>query len=133
MTDDNKEKIFDHEVASISDKIALIAELEHIRRHALRSAAVSTNGREITHYLITANQARDNRRALMKEFFPSIRDEDWCLCKSAACLRQLAYEIWDEDAEELRELDNLVDNIWGKALNKDLSGCAACKEDKGVV
>lgn len=133
MTDVNKEKIFDHEVASISDKIALLAELEHIRRHALRSAATSTDEQEITHFLITATQARNSRRTLMKEFFPTISDENWCLCKSAACLRQLAYEIWDQDADLLKEIDNLVDNIWGKALSKDLSGCTACKEDKTAV
>ena len=55
------------------------------------------------------------------------------MCKSAACLRQVAYEIWGEKAEFLKQIDTLVDDIWGKATGEDLSDCEACKDDKGEI
>lgn len=123
--------MFDHETAGISDQIRLVGELEHIRSHALRSAVVG-EGDEL-HYLVLAKQARDLRREFMKKHFPEMDSKDWCLCKSAATLRQIAYEIASEDVDFLRELDQLTDNIWGKALGKDLSGCESCKADYGIM
>lgn len=65
----------------------------------------------------------------MKKYFSSISSRDWCLCKSAACLRQLTYEVAEMDYEELRDIDNLVDDIWGNALGEDLSDCESCLSD----
>lgn len=131
MKDDKN--IFDHETAGVSDKIAIIAELEHIRRHALRSAVVAEGTDKEMFYLVLAQQAKEARREYMQEHFPDIDSKLWCLCKSAACLRQIAYETWGEKAGGLKIIDNIVDGIWGEALNKDLSGCEVCKEDKGDV
>lgn len=125
--------IFNHDTAAVSDKIALIAELEHIRRHALRSATVAEGTEDEMFYLILAQQAKDIRRNFMQEHFPDIDSKLWCLCKSAACLRQIAYEVWGEKAENLKIIDSLVDDIWGKATGKDLSDCEACKNDKDDV
>ncbi len=86
---------------------------------------------EILFYLITAQRAKELRRSYMQEHFPDIDSKLWCLCKSAACLRQVAYEVWGEKADTLKDIDALVDDIWGKAVGKDLSDCEACKEDKG--
>lgn len=129
---EDESKVFNHKKASVSDKIAIISELEHIRRHALRSATVADKEEEMF-YLVTAQQAKDIRRKFMNDNFSEIDSKLWCLCKSAACLRQLAYEVWDTKAEQLKEIDDLVDNIWSKAVNQDLSDCVACKEDKGEV
>lgn len=123
--------MFDHETAGISDQIRLVGELEHIRSHALRAAVVSVE--DELHYLVIAKQARDLRRDFMRKHFPEMDSRDWCLCKSAATLRQIAYEIADEDVEFLSELDQLTDNIWGKALGKDISGCESCKADYGIM
>lgn len=131
MEDSTKPKTFDHARASVSDQFALVAELEHIRRHALRSAVVAQGTEQEMFYLITATQARDLRRAYMEKHFPNIDSKLWCLCKSAATLRQLAYEVWSEGAEQLKEIDNLVDSILGGATGKDLSECEACLADKG--
>lgn len=131
MEDSKKEKVFDHEVAGISDKIALISELEHIRRHALRSAVVAEGTEDEMFYLILAAQAKDLRREYMQKHFPNIDTKLWCLCKATATLRQIAYELWDEGAEQLKQIDQLVDDVWGKAIGQDLSGCEACKDDKG--
>ena len=126
---DNEKNIFDHETASVSDAIRLVGELEHIRAHALRSATVAEGTDDEMFYLILAQQAKELRRAYMQDHFPDIDSKLWCLCKSAATLRQIAYEIWGEKAGQLKEIDNIVDSIWGKALDKDLSGCESCAKD----
>lgn len=128
MKDDNT--TFDHQTAGISDAIRLVGELEHIRAHALRSAVVAEGTEDEMFYLVLAQQAKEMRREFMQDQFPKIDSKLWCLCKSAATLRQIAYEGWRVKAENLKRIDNMVDEIWGKALGKDLSGCEACKEDK---
>lgn len=120
---------FDHKKAAVSDDIRLIGELCHIRAHALRSAVVAEGTDEEMFYLLTAQRAKELRRQFMQEHYPNIDSKLWCLCKSAACLRQVAYEVWGEKAEFLKQLDELVDDIWGKATGEDLSGCEACKSD----
>lgn len=129
MKDDNT--TFDHQTAGISDAIRLVGELEHIRAHALRSAVVAEGTEDEMFYLVLAQQAKEMRREFMQDHFPKIDSKLWCLCKSAATLRQIAYETWGEKAEQLKRIDNMVDEIWGKATGEDLSDCAACKEDKG--
>lgn len=126
-------KEFDHTKAGVSDKIALVAELEHGMRHALRSAVVAQGTDDEMFYLVLARQMKQLRRDYMNKHFGEIDDKLWCLCKSTACLRQLAYETWAEDAEMLKQIDQLVDDVWGKALDKDLSDCSACKDDRAII
>lgn len=123
-------EIFNHKKASIADDIRLISELEHIRAHALRSAVVAEGTEDEMFYLLTAQRAKELRRQFMQDHYPNIDSKLWCLCKSAACLRQVAYEIWGEKAEGLKQIDALVDDIWSKATGEDLSDCEACREDK---
>lgn len=120
---------FNHARAGRSDQIAIVAELEHIRRHAIRSAVSSDDGG--FEFLVIAKSAQDMRRNYMKKYFGHIDTKYWCLCKSAACLRQLAYEAGGDDIEELKEIDGLVDLIWGSALDEDLSDCESCRSDRG--
>lgn len=130
---DNKEKTFNHDKASVSDKIRLISELEHIRAHALRAAASTwreEDDSDATLYLIKAKRAQTLRREYMRKHFGELKDTDWCLCKAAACLRQIAYEVCEGDAEELKEIDDFVDEIWSDALKRDLSDCVSCAEDR---
>lgn len=126
---------FNHSRAATSDKIALVSELEHIRRHALRAASsvVGEDRDRAIKYLITAKRAQSLRREYMRTHFGELEDSDWCLCKAAACLRQIVYEVCEGDPEELRELDDFVDEIWGTALGVDLSDCVVCKEDRSEV
>lgn len=128
-----KEEIFNHKKAAVSDDIRLVAELEHIRAHALRSAVVAEGTEDEMFYLVTAQRAKELRRQFMQDHYPNIDSKLWCMCKSAACLRQVAYEIWGEKAEFLKQIDALVDDIWGKATGEDLSDCEACKDDKGEI
>lgn len=135
MDDDKNQKTFDHSKASVGDKISLIGELCHIRRHALRSASASLqeeDDSESTKYLLIAKRAQSLRRDYMRKHFGELKDTDWCLCKAAACLRQIAYEVCEGDAIELREIDDFVDEIWGEALGMDLSDCVSCREDRAL-
>ena len=139
---DGDKKTFNHEKAGVADKIRMVGELEHARAHALRAAASALGEErddsefgereESTRYLIIAKQAQTLRREYMRKHFGNLKDTDWCLCKSAACLRQIAYEVCEGDVEELREIDDFVDQIWGEALGMDLSDCVACREDRDV-
>ena len=133
MSNKENEKVFDHDKASVSDVIRLIGELEHIRSHALRSAVVAQGTENEVFYLLLAQKAKELRRGYMQDHFPDIDSKLWCLCKSAATLRQIAYEVWEERAENLKELDELVDTIWGEATGKDLSECEACESDRDSV
>ena len=133
---EDQEKTFDHRKAGTADKILVLAELEHIRRHALRSALSLYNEDapddvEWLHYATITAQAPAVRSEYQQKHFGDLSEYDWCLCKSAACLRQLAYETQENDYRMLKMVDDLVDEIWGEALGEDLSDCAACREDRG--
>ena len=130
MEDDNGTETFDHNKAGVGDRIAVIGEMEHMRRHALRSALSSEDEEISFRFLVWAKQLQDLRRSYMNKHFGDIDIKFWCLCKSAACLRQLIYEVDGDDIDTLREVDNLVDDIWGTAIGKDLSDCESCKDDK---
>jgi len=134
MSNDNERENFDHAKAGVGDRIATVGEMEHLRRHALRSAISSEEDSELAfNCLVWAKQLQDMRREYMRKHFGEIDDKLWCMCKSAACLRQLAYEVDGDDANFLKEVDNLVDDIWGTAVNKDLSDCETCRSDREEV
>lgn len=122
---------FDSEKANISDQILAIGELEHIQRHALRSM-VSPNieDDERTWYAVIAKQAKDLRRDYMRKHLADCPDELWCLGKASASLRQLAYETFTGDIEELTEIEDIVDTIWTKITGQDMTGCKSCEDDK---
>lgn len=136
MENQEQPKTFDHKKGSTSDRISLISEMEHARRHAIRSAAVlytEEKPEDAFKFLVWAKQLMDMRRNYMGKHFANVDTKHWCLCKSAACLRQLAYEVEGDDSEFLVEVENLVDGIWGDALGEDLSDCEACATDRDAV
>lgn len=120
---------FDYDLANISDGIRLIGELEHIRAHALRSAQLSAGEDDEIFYQVTAKRAQNLRREYMAKHF-NAPEKLHCLGKATAALRQIAYETDTGDSEFLHEVDELVDSVWGKITDTDLSGCQACREDK---
>lgn len=134
MSNDIERENFDHAKAGVGDRIATVGEMEHLRRHALRSAISSEEGSELAfNCLVWAKQLQDMRREYMRKHFGEIDDKLWCMCKSSACLRQLAYEVDGDDINFLKEVDNLVDDIWGTAVSKDLSDCETCRSDREEV
>lgn len=133
MIDEQDKKTYDHNKGHVADQIALISELEHIRRHAIRAAAstwTEEDDSEAVRYLVIAKRAQTIRREYMRNHMSEIKEADWCLCKASASLRQLLYEVNEGWPEELKEIDDLIDDIWGPALDMDLSDCASCREDK---
>lgn len=136
MNNDETKKTFDHGKASIADKLLLVGELEHGRRHCVRSAASvwkEEDDSESTQYLLWAKRFQEIRRDYMKKHFGELKETDWCLIKVCAELRSLVYEVCEGDVEELKELEDLIDEITGDALGMDMSGCLACKDDAGVI
>lgn len=115
------------------DIIALIGELEHTRRHALRASVTASNEEDeekAFSYQMFANKAQRLRRELTEKNFPDLDEKDWCLVKCAACLRQISYETFTDDTKTLSEIDGLVDEILELATGEDLSGCATCRDDR---
>ena len=130
------EKTFNHNKASVADKIALIGELEHGRAHCVRAAASvwrEDDDSESIQYLLWAKRFQEIRREYMRKHFSDLEESDWCLVKVCASLRQLVYEVCEGDIDELKELEDLVDEITGKAFKRDMSSCVACKDDAGIV
>ena len=130
------EKTFDHNKASIADKLLLVGELCHGRNHCIRSAASvwrEEDDSDSVQYLLWAKRFQEIRREYMRKHFGELKESDWCLLKVCASLRQLTYEVCEGDAEELKEIDDLIDEITGKALGMDMSSCLACREDAGKL
>lgn len=133
METQTTEKTFDHAKASVGDKIALLGELEHGRAHCVRAAASvwrEDDDSDSVQYLLWAKRFQEIRREYMRKHFGELKESDWCLFKVSARLRQLAYEVCEGDVEELKEMEDLIDEITGKALDMDLSECVSCREDK---
>lgn len=126
-------KEFDYKAANVSDHIRAISEMEHIYSHSKRSQQVSAGTDDEVFYQVIANKAKALRRKYMRTYFPDCDDKLWCLGKATASLRQVGYEADEGHAELLKEMDDLVDSVWGYISGEDLSGCQACKEDKKGV
>ena len=114
---------------NVTDSLAVVAELEHLRRHLLRSAQFVPEEDKLF-YLVEASRCQKVRREYMKKYFP-VRQQDWCIVKSCATLRQLLYETTSSDLDTLKDLDALIDEVMGKVTGKDPSDCEACATDKG--
>lgn len=118
-----------YQTLNISDHIRAISELEHIYSHAMRSKQVALGTDDEVFYQVIANKAKALRRKYMRTYFPDCDDKLWCLGKASASLRQVVYESDEGHTELVKEADDLVDSIWEKISGRDLSDCAACKDD----
>ena len=133
METNGTKKTFNHDKASVADKIALIGELEHGRAHCVRAAASvwrEEDDSESIQYLLWAKRFQEIRREYMRKHFGGLKESDWCLFKVSARLRQLAYEVCEGDVVELKEMEDLIDEIAGKAVGMDMSDCISCAEDR---
>lgn len=119
-----------HETANISDKITVIGNLEHVLYHARKAASSKVESEEEALFFQSiAKMALDFRRKYMKKHFPDCPEELWCLGKAVETARQRVYEADEGDTEDLRDIDDLWNVVWGRICKRDLSGCHACKED----
>lgn len=121
-----------HEILSLADKITLLSELEHLRRHCIRSAHVTEEDDKKFYYQVKAKQLQDLRRKVQDKWLKT--DElDWCIVKSSATLKQLNNEILMEDLELFSDIERVADDLLGTALGEDLSGCKSCLEDSAPL
>ena len=120
-----------HNNKTLSDKITVIGNLEHIYYHAKKSAGVVEDEDKKTFYLTMAQMAKDFRRAYMKRHFPECPDELWCLVKATEAARQRVYEADEGDVEDIEGIDAIWANVMEELTGEDLSGCVSCKADKG--
>lgn len=121
-----------HSHLALEDALSLIGELEHQRRHNLRSYYSATEQEDKFFHLVSAAQAQRLRRRVQANV-GQIDTEDWCILKSAQAIRQLNYEIMEGDEELFNELESFVDSINSHALKQDMSGCKACSADATSV
>lgn len=127
--DNEDTKKFDFDNANLADQITVIGELEHLYMHALKTA--STLGEEEGFFYMTlAHMTKELRRRFMREHFPDVREEDWCILKAADTIRQRIYECANTSHKDLEEVNNLWALVMEHIFGVDLSACIACKEDK---
>lgn len=128
----DKQKDIDHKRLAVEDKLWILGELEHQRRHCLRSARVTTEKEVKLHYYVKAEQAQRLRRKVQATL-GDIDELDWCVVKSAMALKQLNYETFGGDMELFEELEEYCDSQTSHAFGLDLTGCSACVADQDSV
>lgn len=121
-----------HQKLNITDALALIGELEHLRRHILRSVQYMDDNDNKVFWLVEADKCQRIRREYMAKYFP-VGEKFWCMVKCCASIRQLNYETFSKDFGDLKELDLLVDEVMSEIMGEDLSGCEACRSDSAPV
>lgn len=83
-------------------------------------------------WIVEANRIQKLRREYMKKYFP-VDEKFWCIIKSCATLRQLAYETFAKDPDEIKEFDGIIDEVLTEILGEDVSGCVACRQDRQEI
>lgn len=118
-----------HDQLKLADKVTQVGELEHLRRHLARASITTTNETRAFFYLVKAHRAEALRRQLQHSL-PEVTEEDWCIVKSCAAIKQLNTETLDEDIDLFRQIEDLADDCLSNAYNMDFHSCKACKDDK---
>lgn len=127
--DTEKKNGFNFDVANLADQITVVGSLEHLYMHACKSASVSEREAAIFYQTI-ADMAKDFRRRFMKEHFPDVKDEDWCMLKAVEEIRQRVYESAHTSYEDLKDVNTLWSTVTEHIFGVDMSLCRACVEDK---
>lgn len=117
-----------HKTLALSDKIALLGELEHTRHHLARSAHVAEDEDQKFWYQVKADQAKNLRRKIQKKWL-NTSELDWCLIKTSSRIKWLNEELLGSDLDLFSEIESFADDILGHGLRQDLSGCQSCKEE----
>lgn len=125
----SEEKTFNFDHANLSDQITVIGACEHVYDHCCKSASVSSK-EDAVFYMTISSMIKDFRRRFMKDHFPDIKDEDWCLLKAIEQVRQRVYESTNTSYKDLKEINDIWSEITEHIFGVDMSGCSVCKEDK---
>lgn len=124
-----EDKKFDFDVANLADQVTLVGEIEHAYYHALKSAS-SVEERDAIFYLTIASMLKDFRRRFMRERFPNIKEEDWCLLKALETIRQRTYESANDSYKDIKEVNDVWALVMEHIFGIDMSGCSACRAEK---
>lgn len=124
----DKKGDFNFDTANLADQISVIGFCEHVYDHCCKSAAVSEE--DAVFYMTIASMIKDFRRRFMKDHFPDVKDEDWCLLKAIEQVRQRVYESAPTSKKDLKEVNDIWSEVTEHIFGVDMSGCTACKEDK---
>ena len=127
MFDDDTKKI-DFDTANLADQITVIGHAEHLYEHLLKTAS-TLEEEDAVFYLTVADMTKDFRRKFMREHFPEVKEQDWCILKAVDTIRQRVYESANTSYEDLRDVNNLWALVMEHIFGVDLSSCVACKED----
>lgn len=117
-----------HNILSLADKISLLGELEHGRHHCIRSMHSIEDPDEKFYYKVKAKQLQNARRKA-EEKWANTDEYNWCLVKTSAKIKQLNEEVFEADDDLFSEIENIADDLLSHALNEDLAGCSACREE----
>ena len=124
----SNEDTFNFDTANLADQISVIGFCEHVYDHCCKSAAVSEE--DAVFYMTIASMIKDFRRRFMKDHFPDVKDEDWCLLKAVEQVRQRVYESSPTSKKDLKEVNDIWSEVTEHIFGVDMSACVACKEDK---
>lgn len=125
----SKENAFNYDTANLADQISVVGFCEHVYDHCCKSAAVSKK-EDAVFYMTIADMIKEYRRNFMKEHFPNIKDEDWCLLKSIEQVKQRIYESAHTSYNDLKGINDIWSEVTEHIFGIDMSGCTACEEDK---
>ena len=121
----------DHKSKTVADRITALGELQHAYYHAKKSAGVMVDDPEAEGFFqIIAEECRQFRRDYQAKHFSNCPDELWCLGKAVEEARQRIYESDEGDSEDIRRIDNIWSQVWGRISGLDLSGCVSCADDR---
>lgn len=127
--DNDSEKKFDFDNANLADQLTVIGACEHLYEHLLKTAS-TLEEEDAVFYLTVADMTKDFRRKFMREHFPEVKEQDWCILKAVDTIRQRVYESANTSYEDLRDVNNLWALVMEHVFGVDLSACISCREDK---
>ena len=127
--DNDSEKKFDFDNANLADQLTVIGSCEHLYEHLLKTAS-TLEEEDAVFYLTVADMTKDFRRKFMREHFPEVKEQDWCILKAVDTIRQRVYESANASYEDLRDVNNLWALVMEHVFGVDLSACVSCREDK---
>lgn len=125
----NNEPTFDFDKANLSDHITVIGTCEHIFEHACKSASTLEKDDAIF-YQTLADMTKEFRRNFMKQHFPKVSEQDWCILKATDTLRQRVYESAYTSYNDLKAINELWSTVMEHIFEVDLSNCNACQTER---
>lgn len=120
---------FNYDHANLADQLSCAGELEHAYMHFLKTAATLEED-EAVFYLTMAEMTKNFRREFMREHFPDVKDQDWCLVKCLCALQQRIYESCNTSHKDLKEINSLWATTMEHIFGIDMSDCATCRADR---